>query len=68
MQDVNSMLDEAVKEENEEREHQTRRRVKDLVRSILNDESTIVELKANVTNYKKELKELQQPEEVKVEL
>lgn len=65
---VESMLKKAVEEKNKEREEQVQRKVKNLVDLIVDYEADIANLKEKVKGAKANLKELELPEQVAVEL
>ena len=62
MKKVDDILSEVVAEENLRREKEVKARVKELVTRIMNTQSDIASSQKLLESYKKELKELQEPE------
>lgn len=68
MNNVNDLVNKVVAEKNEQNVQDTERRVKALVNTIIESEQTINRAKKAAEAAKAELKELQMPEAIKVEV
>lgn len=68
MKNTEVMVKDVVKEINERNENECRTEVKNLVETILNKESRVVRLKKEIKGLKAELKKLDAPEEVKLDM
>ncbi len=65
---INDLFSKVLEEKNEQELTKTKTKVKNLVDGILRCEAEIAKLRQEVIDFKAELKALQMPEEIKLEL
>ena len=68
MFEVNDLIGEVVREENEARQEETKNRIKALVKIIIDCQNSIEKSSARLLDAKKELEELNVPSEFKLEI
>ncbi len=65
---IEAFVKEQVGELNEERERETKRKIRQLIESIVNKQGQIANLTSDIVKLKSELKDLQAPEKINLEV